>query len=391
MAEQTLQSAAAPRSVVEPAPVNTPLPRVGIVLLNFNNWGDTIECLESLLRLDYPDFEVLVCDNDSRDGSVEHIAAWARGDLCPLLRHRRVPSQRVASWPAALPCRVVVPDAPASRATSDPEKLFILPTGHNGGFSFGNNVGMRFTLLNPAVSLVWLLNNDTVVDPGSLLALVRRMLADPGIGICGSTLLDYAPPFNVQALGGARCNRWRGGACVIFPADYPGLAGVALAERVERDMDFVIGASMLVSRTFLDRIGLLSEQYFLYSEEPDWARRAQGQFRLGYCADSVVYHRLGSTTGDAARGFFGTYHLFRSRVIFVAKFDPWALPTMYLLCLLDVVKALLQRRFARTRGIVAGLFSVGLRELLALARSRPRGPDRVAPDGVKGCTGPTSK
>jgi len=51
----------------------------------------------------------------------------------------------------------------------------------------------------------------------------------------------------------------------------------------------------------------------------------------------------------------------------------------------------LQRRFARTRGIVAGLFSVGLRELLALARSRPRGPDRVAPDGVKGCTGPTSK
>jgi len=384
MLGQTQQSALARRAAVQPAAANSPLPRVGIVLLNFNNWGDTIECLESLLHLDYPDFEVLVCDNDSRDGSVEHIAAWARGDLCPVLRHGRVPNQRVASWPAALPCRVVAPGAPASRAASDAERFFILPTGHNGGFSFGNNVGVRFTLLNPAVSLVWLLNNDTVVDPGALLALVRRMLADPGIGICGSTLLDYTSPCNVQALGGARFNRWRGDASVIFPADYPGLTEAALAERVERDMDYVVGASMLVSRAFLDRIGLLSEQYFLYFEEPDWARRAQGQFRLGYCADSVVYHRLGSTTGDAARGFFGTYHMFRSRVIFVAQFDPWALPTMYLLCSLDVAKALLQRRFARAHGIVAGLSSVGLRELLALARSRPHGPDRVAPDGAHG-------
>src|SRR5215216_1773411 len=55
------------------------LPRVHILLLNFNGWRDTLECLESVLRLDYPDFRVIVCDNGSSDGSGERIRAWAEG------------------------------------------------------------------------------------------------------------------------------------------------------------------------------------------------------------------------------------------------------------------------------------------------------------------------
>src|SRR5215216_1455804 len=55
------------------------LPRVHILLLNFNGWRDTLECLESVLRLDYPDFRVIVCDNGSSDGSVDRITAWAEG------------------------------------------------------------------------------------------------------------------------------------------------------------------------------------------------------------------------------------------------------------------------------------------------------------------------
>src|ERR1700757_2392454 len=61
--------------------VQDPSPRVYIVLLNWNGWRDTIECLESVLRLDYPDYKVIVCDNASSDGSMEHIRSWARGDL----------------------------------------------------------------------------------------------------------------------------------------------------------------------------------------------------------------------------------------------------------------------------------------------------------------------
>jgi len=345
---------------------------VGIVLLNYNNWGDTIECLESLLHLDYPNFEILVCDNDSGDQSVERIAAWARGELCPLRRHRRVPCERAPSWPPVLDHRVVTPDADLVREYTDATRLFILPTGRNGGFSFGNNVGIRFALLNSAVSMVWLLNNDTVVELGALSALARKVLDEPDLGICGSTLRNYEPPYAEQALGGARFHRWRGEASIISSSDFPALGGAALAARVQGDMDYVIGASMLVSRQFLERVGLMSERYFLYFEELDWARRAQGRFRLGYCPESVVYHRLGSTTGDAARNYFGAYHISRSRVLFVAKFDPWMLPSMYLMGSLDIVKALLQRRFSRARGIAAGLLSVPLREMLSLTRSRAR-------------------
>jgi len=56
-------------------------PSVYVVILNWNGWQDTIECLESVFRLDYPSFRVIVCDNGPRDGSPEHIRAWAEGSL----------------------------------------------------------------------------------------------------------------------------------------------------------------------------------------------------------------------------------------------------------------------------------------------------------------------
>ena len=82
-------------------------PWVSVVVLNYRNWGDTIECLESLLRLDYPCFEIIVCDNDSRDGSVENILAWARGELLPTARHAGVAATRPSGFEPLVAHRLV--------------------------------------------------------------------------------------------------------------------------------------------------------------------------------------------------------------------------------------------------------------------------------------------
>lgn len=351
-------------------PKGNALPFVSIVLLNYRNWGDTIECLESLLRLDYPHFEIVVCDNDSRDGSVENILAWARGELVPVALHASVTRQRPAAFGPAVRHRLVPLDEVGLPRQPDAARLFLLPTGRNGGFSAGNNVGIRFAMARADVGCIWLLNNDTVVAPDALSAMVGRLAEDPSIGICGARLLNYEQPCAVQALGGVRYVRWRARAYILMPRDFPGLSGAELVAAVEAKMGFVIGASMLVSRRFVETVGALSEVYFLYCEEPDWTRRAAGRFRLGYCADAVVYHRLGASTGSKANSELSAFHLSRSRVLFVAQFDPWALPLVFVTDAVDALKALLRGRRRRAKGLLRGLADTSLSQLLALACGR---------------------
>jgi GT2 family glycosyltransferase len=177
----------------------------------------------------------------------------------------------------------------------------------------------------------------------------------------------------VQALGGARYIPWRARSRALLPADFPGLTGPKLISAVEQQMGYVIGASMLVPRVFIETVGELSESYFLYFEEIDWIRRAKGRFRMGYCEDSVVYHRLGASTGEASNSHLTWFHLSRSRVRFVAQFDPWALPLVFLLDAVDALKAFLQGRMYCAKGILGGLGDTGLRQLWALFRRRSSG------------------
>ena len=127
--------------------MNSSQPLVSIILLNWHGWRDTIACLDSLVSQDYNDYRVLVVDNGSTDDSVARIRA----------AHPEIP---------------------------------IMETGRNLGFSGGCNVGVRRALEDGA-DYVWLLNNDTTVDPQALSAMVAVAEADPRVGAVGSVLYGY--------------------------------------------------------------------------------------------------------------------------------------------------------------------------------------------------------
>jgi GT2 family glycosyltransferase len=115
---------------------------------------------------------------------------------------------------------------------------------------------------------VWLLNNDTVIKADALTELVRSMRENPCAGMCGSTLPFYQDPDTIWAFAGATYNKW------LCKTECIGLrAPLSLAiskTQVEYMMDYVAGASMLVSRVFLRTVGVMNERYFLYFEELDW-------------------------------------------------------------------------------------------------------------------------
>ena len=92
---------------------------------------------------------------------------------------------------------------------------------------------------------------------------------------------------------------------------------------------------MLVSRQFVESVGLLAEDYFLYNEEIDWATRAKGLYTLAYAAKSTVYHKEGASIGGsnfklAQKSRTSDFYMIKSRIMFARKFYPYTLPTVYL-------------------------------------------------------------
>ena len=329
---------------------------VYIILVNWNGWKDTIECLESVLRLRCTGFRVLVCDNASEDGSLDRIAEWADGGrvaTCanPELNHLTAP-------PVPKPIAFLRTSSREAISLADKqEKLVLIQVGANLGYAGANNVGLRFALEAGDFEYAWLLNNDTVVDPEALSALLERMRQCPDAGICGSTVLYYDRPSIIQALGGSIYNSWTGrGGHIGLGKNW---APHTRFELIENHIKYVLGASMFVRRQFIEKIGLMNEAYFLYYEEIDWAVRARGKFSFRYAPLSIVYHKEGSSIGTAVdrsrRSLLSDYYAARSCMLFAKRYYPLACPTVAMALAARGLFRLVMGNFVCARAVIRGL------------------------------------
>lgn len=303
-----------------------PPPFVYVLLVNWNGWADTTTCLESVCRLDYPHYRIIVCDNGSTNDSLAKIKSWARGEMSAPPEAGIV--EGLVSMPVSKPVRYAEYERAIGERGGTPDdryyKLILIQTGANLGFAGGNNVGLRYALSRADFQYVWLLNNDTVVKPDALSKLVERAQSSSRAGLCGSTVLYRHAPTTIQALAGASFNRRTGSTALIRNgAEFTSIDDPAA---IEKQLDCILGASMLVSAPLLHDVGLMSEAYFLYYEEVDWALRARTRYDLLYAADSVVYHVEGGSIGSGSRArkttLLQTYYSTRSRLRLMRTFFP---------------------------------------------------------------------
>jgi GT2 family glycosyltransferase len=309
-------------------------PPVSIIILNWNGYPDTIHCLESILKLDYDRYRIIICDNGSEDKSIENIIAWCDRNKIVL--------------------------TPLGSNTSNLDRqITLIPIGKNLGFAGGNNIGIRYALLDPDCQYVWILNNDTVVESQALSTLVKKCIGNSRIGICGSKLIYEHDRSIVQAWGGGTYNKWSGISQHFGAHQQSNL--VVDVESIESNINYIIGASMLVSRSFIETVGLMNEEYFLYFEELDWIARAGDRYSLGYCHDSIVYHKEGASTGlntSTAKGSSITdYHAKRSLLIYTRNYAPYALPIIYANLVMVVLKRLIHGEYHRALTILKIILS----------------------------------
>ena len=221
-------------------------PRVSIIILNWNGVEDTIECLESLRRITYPNYEVIVVDNASSGNDVE------------------VLKEGYADY------------------------IHLIANDKNYGYSEGNNIGMRYALSKGA-DYVLLLNNDTIVDAEFLSELVRVTEEDSRAGLLAGKVYYYASPTKLQTVGG-KINWWIGRIKNCGEQEDIGQFD-QVAER-----DFVYATAMLVKREVMERISLLDAAFFFGIEEFDYCTRAiRAGFKVVYVPKSKVWHKAGAS------------------------------------------------------------------------------------------------
>lgn len=328
--------------------------RVDILILNWNGWRDTLECLESVFQLDHP-FRVVLCDNGSTDCSMEQFREWARGALEPSITGSPL---RKPLRPDRDPVPFVEYDRESAEGGGDAwaasASLVLINTGANLGFAGGNNVGLRFLLAEKADGFVWLLNNDMVVQPDTLSRMMTAAARMDAAGI-GATLLEYSHPGVVQAAGGGKFVAWQG---LPRPHSAAGaLRGSAAAQTPDR-LDFISMGCMLMPLSIVRRVGLIDERFFMYCEDIDYSIRigAAGG-RIGFAPDAELWHKGSATAvaGSAAHD----YNMIRSSLLLVRKVNPWGLPMALLYstarCIMPkLARGEWHRLGASTRALIAG-------------------------------------
>lgn len=331
--------------------------RVAVIIVNWNGWVECIECLDSLFGQDHPNLHVFVVDNDSQDRSVERLANWCDSPSPDpkWFRHPGVIRFTDRSDFESLPYRVVI--------RTDGEqfppfgcRLTLVRSGGNLGFAGGCNVGIATAGLRN-YDYFWFLNADAVVHRQALVELIGRAERQIDIGMVGSTVRYYDVPDRVQAMGGARLDRSNGDSKHIGEGasvnDIPADPSV-----VERELTYIMGASMLVSQKYITEIGPMEEDYFLYFEDADWGMRGLGKFMFGFAPNSHVFHKWGANSHKSASHVSSKYY-YRNRLRFVSRFLPGRLGAARRAMFEQMLRHIARGRWTQARIVLFTLLASG--------------------------------
>jgi len=289
-------------------------PRVVIIVLNWNGWENSIECLESVYKIDYPNYDLILVDNASNDDSIEKIRGYCGGKI-------KVESNYVEYTDQNKPITVKEIDyngimqieLEANNGSNHEKSLLFIKNDKNYGFAEGNNIAVRFAMekINPEYLL--LLNNDTVVDTKFLNELINVATKSEKIGFIGPKIYYYTPDeiSNIVNFAGGYLNK-----NTFQPHPQGGDQLDKGQFETEKKVDYVEGSCLLVKNDLINEIGLLDPEYFTYWEEMDWCIRGQkAGYDSLYAPKAVIWHK-GRASDLSANSI---YYMIKNRFLFIKK------------------------------------------------------------------------
>lgn len=246
-------------------------PKVCIILVNYNSHKDTTECVKSLLEIDYSNYNVILVDNASTE------------------------------------------EDPVFEDTFLREKTILLKSDVNNGFSGGNNIAIKYAQAELEPDYFLLLNNDTIVDKHFLKEMVNCSKEYSDHAVIGGKIYYYHEN-NMLWYAGGSYNTDSGFAAHY---GYKQIDDGSYSKNLY--VSFITGCLMLIPREIIERVGLLNEEYFLYSEDTDYCCRVKNAgYDLVYCAKSIIYHKVSASTGENSPT--QQYYMLRNDLYLISKY-----------------------------------------------------------------------
>jgi hypothetical protein len=293
-------------------------PKTAIIIVNWNGLKDTLECLDSLLKITGPEYKVFVVDNGSNDGSYQTL----------------------------------------SEKFKDNPKVEILDAQKNLGFAGGNNLALKKALEEKTGKFDYflLLNNDTIVPPSFLGELVDVASRNQNIGIIAPKIYFYSKEKRIWFVGG-RIN-WlknRGEHDHYNETDIG-----QFDEHPFFETGFVTGCAMLIKRSVIEKIGLMDERYFLYYEDADWNLAAgRAGYKIAIAPRSFIFHKVSQSTKPAS--FSYVYYHTRNGAMMAKKYgSPLSVAALHFfnvwIFAKQILKLLIPSKRMWAEAVLKGLF-----------------------------------
>lgn len=315
------------------------MPRVYIIILNYKNWLDTIDCLETVFRSLYDNFTVIIIDNHSQNNSIEHLVDWANDDS--VFNNRVTPFVKEKIQKPIRHDYFSEKDFHGDIKVGDLSRLVFIQNNSNRGFAGGMNTILNHLLKEDAY--IWLLNPDMVVEETTLSELVECADKNPFRTITGSTIKYYTDPAKVHLYAGGKINFNSGTIKLITNKN----------DLIQ--MDYISGGSLFTHINSFNDLGLLPEEYFLYWEETDWCYRAKKKgYELRLCEKAVCYDKVSSSIG---KSFLADYYYTRNGLFFLSKFKKEKLKAALFFTLFRFLKRLFTGEGGRAKGVFYGMMS----------------------------------
>jgi GT2 family glycosyltransferase len=243
-------------------------PIVYIIILNWNKLKETLECVESALKTEYPNFEIVLIDNHSQEFAGEIICA-------------RFPQVKV------------------------------IENKSNLGYTGGNNQGIKYALERGA-DYIWLLNNDTIVEKETLGNLVKSAQGDEKIGLVSPLIYYFEAPDKIEGRG--RLIDWKKRRIICLTTG----PRTGSFENISGPDVMVTGTALLIKKKVVDTIGYLDESFFAYYEDDDYSIRALKAGFINFVSgSSKVFHKAPLSSNSRAPYYY--YYLTRNRFYFRSK------------------------------------------------------------------------
>lgn len=285
-------------------------PLVSIITINYNNPEITAAMLQSLSVLKYDNYEVIVVDNASNEGR----SSIKLKKKYPFISHISLPV--------------------------------------NLGFAGGNNVALQFA----KGEYIFLLNNDTEVTPDLITILVQYLKHNPDCGIACPKIKYFLQPQLIQYAGSV-------GLHPITSRSYE--EGYLQADTGQfnrsQKTDLPNGAAMMVPMKLIEQIGGMSELFFLYYEELDWAVYfKKAGFNVHYVGTAEVFHKESSSTG--LNSAFKTFYLYRNRFLYIRrnykglKFLGASAYFIFIASILHIIKHAFKKEWSHSLSILKGFW-----------------------------------